>query len=110
MVCLIFLYLYKVYWKRIFLNLYMLITFIVFELGIGIFEGLYNHVLKNILFFSGMPLHAWRNFFPAPAYEIPDDFIFESTGILQFFVAFVSMYYLLKVYKKPRRITAQLSV
>jgi hypothetical protein len=95
-ICLILLYLYKVYKKRVLLILYVAISVIVFGLGIGLFEGLYNHILKNIFFFGGMSFSKWRGLFPAPAYEVPDNFIFESTGILQFFVALVPAYYLLK--------------
>ncbi|AFD07681.1 hypothetical protein [Solitalea canadensis] len=105
LICLIFLYLYNRYKKRIFLILYTLIDFIFFGLVIGIFEGLYNHVLKDILYFSGMPFDTWRHFFPAPTYETPNDFIFESTGVLQFFVAAALIYYLIRVYKMPAKAT-----
>jgi hypothetical protein len=97
--CLLLLYLYDHYGKRTFLILYLAISFLVFDLGIGLFEGLYNHILKNILFFSGMSSTTWRRLFPAPAYEIPDNIVFESTGILQFFVALISTYFLLKCYR-----------
>ena len=99
LVCAVLLYLYKTYSKRVYLLLYILINFIIFELGIGLFEGLYNHILKNILFFAGLTFSKWRSFFPAPAYEIPDNFLFESTGILQFFAALVSMSYLVRLYQ-----------
>ncbi|WP_431210272.1 hypothetical protein ACQ86N_30125 [Puia sp. P3] len=97
--CLLLLYLYKRYEKRIFLILYMAISFLVFGLGIGLFEGLYNHILKNILFFSGMSPTTWRRFFPAPAYEVPDNIFFETTGILQFFIATLSTYYIIQLYR-----------
>jgi hypothetical protein len=102
LLCFIFLYLYKVYRKRVFLILYLAISFVVFDLGIGLFEGLYNHILKNILFFGGMSFSKWRTFFPAPAYEIPGNVLFESTGVLQFFVALVSAYCLLKLAKTAK--------
>jgi len=97
--CLLLQYLYKRYEKRFFLILYMAISFLVFGLGIGLFEGLYNHILKNILFFSGMSPTTWRRFFPAPAYEVPDNIFFETTGILQFFVATISTYYIIQLYR-----------
>jgi len=99
LVCAVFLYLYRTYRKRAYLLLYIILNFIVFELGIGLFEGLYNHILKNTLFFGGLTFSKWRTFFPAPAYEIPDNFLFEITGILQFFAALVSMSYLLRLYR-----------
>jgi len=97
--CGICLYLFKISRKRAYLVLYITINFIVFELGIGLFEGLYNHILKNILFFGGLSLSTWRSFFPAPAYEMPDNLRFESTGILQFFAALLSMFLLVRLYK-----------
>lgn len=51
------------------------------------FEGAYNHALKNILYFGGASDAVFSWLFPAPAYEIPNDLIFETTGIAQFVVA-----------------------
>lgn len=56
--------------------------------AIGVFEGGYNHVLKNIVYFAGgeeamMKLVPESVYDPA-AVEIPNDFIFEATGIAQF--------------------------
>lgn len=98
LVALICLLLYRYFNKRAFLAIYLLLTFLVFSLGIGIFEGAYNHLLKDLLYFSGMKLTTWRMFYPAPTYEIPDNVIFESTGIAQLFVALIQIYYLRKVY------------
>ena len=50
---------------------------------IGIFEGLYNHVLKNIFFFMGASQETLQSMFPAPTYEMPNDLIFEITGVAQ---------------------------
>ncbi len=50
---------------------------------IGMFEGGYNHVLKNIVYF-GAGADSARALFPPPAYEMPNDLIFELTGIAQF--------------------------
>ena len=88
--------------KRVLLILYLLLTFIVFGLGIGIFEGGYNHLVKNILFFSGAKMNTLRWMYPSPAYEMPDNFMFETTGILQFFVGIVEIYYLKRVFKTMR--------
>lgn len=59
-------------------------------LGIGVFEGGYNHVLKDILFFMGVTPHTMATLFPPPAYEMPDNFLFEATGILQFPVGLIA--------------------
>ena len=95
--CYLFYYLFKRYHRSVFLLIYLLISFIVFGLGIGIFEGAYNHLLKDILYFSGLSRGTWRVLFPSPAYEIPDDFIFETTGILQLFLSIIQMCYLWSV-------------
>jgi hypothetical protein len=58
--------------------------------GIGLFEGGYNHLLKNLLFFGGAPAPLLRSLFPAPTYEMPNDLFFEFTGVLQFFVALLA--------------------
>ncbi|MGN6569713.1 MAG: hypothetical protein ACTHJ0_17260 [Flavipsychrobacter sp.] len=109
LVALICLLLYRYFNKRAFLAVYLLLTFLVFSVGIGIFEGAYNHLLKDLLYFSGMKLAAWRMFYPAPTYEVPDNVIFESTGIAQFFVALFQIYYLRKVYRSayPKHFNAQ---
>src|SRR3546814_15643418 len=40
---------------------------------IGVYEGIYNHLLKNILFFSGADRSLIASLFPAPKYEMPND-------------------------------------
>ncbi|BDG05992.1 hypothetical protein [Anaeromyxobacter oryzae] len=52
-------------------------------LVIGLFESLYNHVAKDVLFFSGAPRDLLARMFPPPTYEMPNDAWFELTGVLQ---------------------------
>ncbi len=66
-------------WSRI----YCFIIFLVAIGMIGAYEGLYNHLLKNILYFCGLPATAMSMLFPASMYEMPDDLFFELTGVLQ---------------------------
>jgi hypothetical protein len=49
----------------------------------GVFEGFYNHVLKDVLFFAGLPANEMVRLFPPPRYEMPGDAFFEITGVLQ---------------------------
>jgi carbon starvation protein CstA len=56
-------------------------------LMLGVFEGLYNHLLKDFLYFTGFSRETLQTLFPPPKYEMPNDFLFELTGILQGFVA-----------------------
>jgi hypothetical protein len=55
----------------------------VFVLLLGAFEGLYNHAIKDLLYFGGAPLTFLRALFPAPMYELPNNWFFEVTGVLQ---------------------------
>lgn len=49
--------------------------------AIGGFEGVYNHVLKNLLFFAGTSYATLDSIYLL--YEPPSDVIFEVTGIAQ---------------------------
>lgn len=99
LLCLALLYLYCRSRRKIFLALYLFVSLVLFGLGIGIFEGFYNHLLKNIFYFTGMQADTWRSLFPAPTYELPNDFLFESTGIGQFLLAIPQLYYLVQTFK-----------
>jgi hypothetical protein len=50
---------------------------------IGLFEGAYNHALKNALYFAGASVTLMDRLFPPPTYELPNDVFFEATGIMQ---------------------------
>lgn len=68
---------------RIALGVMAAVAGIVAVLLIGLFEGFYNHVLKDVLYFAGLPLDVHRQLFPPPKYELPNDVIFEISGVLQ---------------------------
>ncbi|MGN6156730.1 MAG: hypothetical protein ACTHNL_01415 [Devosia sp.] len=61
----------------------MILVLIVPVLAIGLVEGGYNHALKNLIYFAGAA-DQYRQMFPAPPYEVPADWFFEATGVLQF--------------------------
>jgi hypothetical protein len=50
---------------------------------IGFYEGIYNHILKNILYYGGADMNMLHTLFPPPKYELPNDAWFEITGVLQ---------------------------
>jgi len=50
---------------------------------IGLFEGAYNHALKDALYFAGASSTLMNRLFPPPTYELPDDVFFEATGVMQ---------------------------
>lgn len=63
--------------------MFVLTTVAVPVLMIGTFEGLYNHVVKDVLYFAGAPADWMTRLFPPPTYEMPNDAFFEITGVLQ---------------------------
>jgi hypothetical protein len=60
---------------------------------IGLFEGGYNHLIKDALYFAGASMMLMHSLFPPPTYEMPDDVFFEFTGVLQLFVVLPVIYY-----------------
>lgn len=73
---------------------------VIFVLLFGVFEGAYNHVLKDILFLAGAPLALMRQLFPPPMYEMPNDLFFEVTGVLQVVPAALTGYYLARLLRR----------
>lgn len=70
--------------------------------AIGLFEGGYNHLLKNLLFFGGVPGALLERLYPGTRYELPGDIWFEATGVLQFFVGAMAGYYLVRLWRARR--------
>lgn len=83
-------------------GLFTVLALVVAVAWIGFFEGGYNHVVKNILFFGGLPRTTLERLFPPPTYQIPDDLWFEVTGVLQFFIALGAAYYLFRLWRDRR--------
>lgn len=69
---------------------------------IGLFEGGYNHVLKDVLYFGGASAETLSMLFPQPTYEMPDDALFEITGVAQFFIAVWSAFHLVGLIRTGR--------
>jgi len=63
----------------------------------GLVEGLYNHVIKVSLWALGLPEASLRRLFPEPAFELPNDFLFEVTGVLHVVPAFLAGYHLARM-------------
>jgi hypothetical protein len=82
----------------IFISIIILIPFGTF----GLVEGGYNHLLKNTLYFGGASEELILQFYSDPIFEMPNDFWFEFTGILQFFAGVYIGYVLIKLWRiKP---------
>lgn len=56
---------------------------VVFQFGFTLFECVYSHVLKNTLYYGGASEEFLLRLFPPPAYHLPDNLLFEFTGLLQ---------------------------
>jgi hypothetical protein len=70
-------------WRRVVGWALAVVALVVPVAGVGVFEGFYNHVLKNVLFFGGLDRSLFGQLFPAPIYEVPNELVFELSGILQ---------------------------
>ncbi|WP_420318886.1 hypothetical protein [Ekhidna sp.] len=72
-------------WRRYWIKwVFVIVSGFFFVLAIGVYEGFYNHLLKNILYFSGFSIEILSQMYPPPKYELPNDLIFEITGIMTF--------------------------
>jgi peroxiredoxin len=70
--------------------------------GIGFYEGGYNHVLKNLVYFAFGRAQAVA-IFPAPTYEMPNDLFFELTGVAQFPLSIMTAIRTLALLREARR-------
>ena len=120
------LYLYQKTSKRFVLVIFSFTTILWWVVGIGIFDGFYNHTLSGLLYFAGVPLAIMRKIYPTympplgtDSLSIPCDgtqfrfcpltpntILYEGTGILSFIVACfltVAVYRLIRAQwsKKP---------
>lgn len=73
--------------KRFLLWSYIAVAGFFFVGAIGFFEGAYNHVLKNMLYFGGLSVDKLHEMYPPPKYQLPNDWSFEISGVLTFFVS-----------------------
>lgn len=83
--------------------IFIAVSATVFLLLFGVAEGLYNHTVKNILYFAGTPMARMRALFPAPTYEMPNDLFFEVTGVLQVLPGATVAYYLRRLLRSRLR-------
>jgi hypothetical protein len=69
--------------KKIFLSTFLVSSLLFSVVAIGLYEGGYNHGVKNIMYFTGISTEILDKMYPS-VYELPNDFVFELTGIAQF--------------------------
>lgn len=71
-------------------------------LGIGIWEGGFNHVVKNLIYFTSGET-ATRKVFAGDAYEMPNDLVFEVTGVAQFPLSIVATMLIIRLLASMKR-------
>lgn len=67
---------------------------------IGLYEGGYNHLLKNLLFFGGTSQATLDLLYPPAVYEMPSSYFFEVTGIFQSVFGIYAIYCLIQFWKE----------
>jgi len=107
---------YVLYWllrrhpdNKLLLVSYLLAVLLFPLLVIGLYEGVYNHLVKNIIFLVTGNDSFFRLLFPPPVYEIPGDFWFEATGILQAFIFYPLLFSFSKMIKLTMHYRKQIS-
>lgn len=81
--------------QRVLRIIFLTAALIFSVIAIGVYEGGYNHVIKNVLYFSGVSTELLDFIYPA-VYELPNDFIFELTGVVQFFAGLTCAFFLFR--------------
>ncbi|HET7187890.1 MAG TPA: hypothetical protein VFI52_07035 [Gemmatimonadaceae bacterium] len=81
---------------------FLVTTVVVPVLSFGVFEGLYNHVVKNALYFTGTATTMMMRLFPPPSYEMPNNLFFEITGMLQVVPAALIVRHLVRMIRVHR--------
>jgi hypothetical protein len=65
------------------IDAFTLLTLLVCVAWLGIYEGGYNHGIKTLVGWIGVPDSVFRALFPPSLYEPPGDVLFEVSGVLQ---------------------------
>ena len=87
LVCYLIMVIYINWSKRLLVWAYIVVAGFFFVGAIGFFEGAYNHVLKNILYFGGLSEDTLHLMYPPPKYLLPNDWFFEISGVLTLFIS-----------------------
>lgn len=82
-------------WGFIAVGLFVAVSF-------GILEGGYNHLIKDILYFSNCSSELMGRLFPPGLYEMPNDIFFEVTGVLQIIPGVLTGYYSFQLVRQIR--------
>ncbi len=68
---------------RIAMTGFFVLAIAICVLWLGLYEGGYNHGMKNLAYAVHLPGGVFTALFPASLYEQPGDWFFECSGVLQ---------------------------
>lgn len=68
----------------------------------GLYHGFYSHLLKNAMFFAGASEETLEHLFMSPDYVLPNNAIFEISGIIGFVVTIFVSYRMVRLFKEWR--------
>lgn len=83
---------------------FIALTFLVPFFGFGVFEGAYNHGLKDALYFTYVSPRLIGHLFPPPAYEMPSDVFFETTGLMHIIPGLLTGFYLYRFMRERQKL------
>ena len=87
---------------KVSLWLYMLVALFVPIAWIGFFDGGYTHVVKLVVYFGGASRATFERLCPPHLRGVPDDLLYEVTGVAQFLLALYAAYYLFRLWRESR--------
>jgi hypothetical protein len=83
--------------------IYSLVALVFSVAWIGFFDGGYTHLAKLIIFFGGASRATFERLCPPELCGVPDDLIYEVTGVAQFLLAIYAAYCLIRLWRENRR-------
>lgn len=69
---------------------------------IGFFDGGYTHLVKLVVFFGGASRDTFERLCPPNLCGVPDDVLYELTGVAQFLLALYAAYCLVGLWRERR--------
>ena len=75
---------------RVAMIMFVVLAMAICAMWLGLYEGGYNHALKNLAVAVHLPASVFERLFPPAIYEPPGDWIFELSGVLQLSVGLLA--------------------
>lgn len=80
--------------------LFILLVVLIPIAWLGFYHGGYTHLVKLILVVGRVPQAMFEQL--CPVCEVPGDLIYEVTGVMEFLLSLVAVYYLVKLWRETR--------